>query len=178
MSKSRRTQLIDYRFFFTLRSSNKSLSDKSGQFIESYPSKGYFKTLGDQMTPCVYRGYIEYVRTRVGTGTYIMVNLTCIVSAAINSQATLPEHLLYKVMYPKYSKHWPYLLAATIIVAAVNIKSWVISFTFQVLWAKIHSKLNWKLRIKLYYAILSMISGFTWCTSLSTRNQPIFYRPK
>ena len=95
-------QLIDYRFFY-IRSSNKSLSDKSAQFIESYPSRGYFKTSGDQMTPCVYRGYIEYVRTRVGT--YIMVNLTCIVSAAINSQATLPEHLLYKVMCAKYSKY-------------------------------------------------------------------------
>ena len=41
--------------------------------------------------------------------------------------------IVSKDEYPKYySKHWPYLLATT---------------TFRALWVKLHSKLNWKLRV-------------------------------
>ena len=36
----------------------------------------------------------------------------------------------------------------------------LISFTFQSLWMKINSKLNWKFRIKIYTAILCKISGY------------------
>ena len=53
------------------------------------------------------------------------------------------------------------------------LKSWPLSFTFQDLWVKIHSKLN---QIRDYF--LFKISGFTLCKSLSARNQPICYVSK
>ena len=59
--------------------------------------------------------------------------------------------VVHKVIYPKYSKHWPYTVAQTInwlcMKCQIMVKSWVIFFTFQVIWMKIHSKLN-KFRIK------------------------------
>ena len=63
-----------------------------------------------------------------------------------------------KVTYPNYSKHWPYLLAATMNWGCIKILYYgsfhgLFFFTFQFFWVKIHSELNWKLRIEFYKAI-------------------------
>ena len=88
-----------------------------------------------------------------------------------------------KVIYPKYSKHWPYTLAHTIDCVCSKMLNHglnhglVISFNFQVFWMKIHSKLN-KFRIKknrLLYCFRSRV--FTWNTNYSARNQPILICP-
>ena len=48
------------------------------------------------------------------------------------------------------SKQWRYLQASPMDWPCSKIfKLWVISFTFQVFWVKIHFKLNWKFRIEI-----------------------------
>merc|ERR1711971_337225 len=51
--------------------------------------------------------------------------------------------MIDKVLHPKYFKHLPYTVAHTIDCVCSKMlnswfKSWVISFTFQVFWMKIH----------------------------------------
>ena len=93
----------------------------------------------------------------------------------------------WKIMYPKYSKHWPYPMASTMgrVCSKISnhnmlqflgfLMSWVIFFQFQVCWVKMLSKLNWKFRFKIYN--LLQFLGFLMY-KLICKKPDNFYLPK
>ena len=72
-------------------------------------------------------------------------------SLCINTNSS--NDISTKVMHSKYSKHWPYLLAYRTVVTAVKyqIIVQIMGYLFfKFLWCRfVHSKLNWKFRIKI-----------------------------
>ena len=93
-------------------------------------------------------------------------------------------HLLVrlKVIYPKYSKHWPHTVAHTIDCVSIVMLNHGLnhSLTFQAFLMKIHSKLikfriNIKTKLLQIYDFRSQV--FTWSTNYFAPNQPILICP-
>jgi hypothetical protein len=85
-----------------------------------------------------------------------------------------------KVIYPKYSKHWPYTVAHTIDCVWIKMLDHGLNYgLFLSLFKFLHENMyKNKFKIKrnrLLYCF--RFQAFTWNTSYSARNQPIFICP-